>query len=153
MRKPLFSFTFSVPRHRGGVFCACRPCLPVLRVLLLGCGMMAAIGCATVSATASPTAALELEVDAANQVWLGDDSYAIRDLPAALRKRRVPPGQSLRIHTADSGNRALLVRLSSVLRSAGYTRFAFVGDPHAEALVVDPNRTQGGQPKTPGPVR
>ncbi len=115
--------------------------------------MMAAIGCATVSATASPTAALELEVDAAHRVWLGDDAYAIRDLPAALRKRRVPLRQSLRIHTADSGNRALLVRLSSALRSAGYTRFAFVGDPHSEALVVDPNRPKGGRPKTPGPVR
>ena len=151
MRTPLAFFLFLASRRRG--ICACRPFLPLLRAVLLCCSLIATIGCATVPATASPTAALELEVDAAGRVWLGDDAYAIRDLPAALRKRRVPPRQSLRIHTADSGNRALLVRLSSVLRSAGYTRFAFVGDPHAEALVVDPNRPQGGQPKTPGPVR
>lgn len=124
-----------------------------LRIILLCCSVMLAAGCATTSATGGSSAALELRIDPADRVWLGDESYTIHDLPAALRRYRVPLKQPLRIHTPDSDNRALFTRLSSALRSAGYSRFVFVSAPHAEAHVVDPHRPKSGRPTTPRRVR
>ena len=93
-------------------------------------------------------ATLRLEVDTADQIWLDGEPYAIRRLPAALKRRRIPRKQPLLIHTPDGDNRALYVRMSSVLRRAGYTRFFFIGDTQAEARIVTPKRGGKSRPVT-----
>lgn len=127
---------------------ACRRFL-FLGVLLCLSGALGqlASGCVTARTETTTTAALKLEVDTADQIWLDGESYAINRLPAALKRLRIPLKQPLLIHTPDGDNRALYVRVSSVLRSAGYTRFFFIGDPKAEASIIAPKHAI-----TPRPV-
>ena len=120
---------------------------PVILSCMIGALIMATSGCITTH-TEITTAALKIEVDTADQIWLYGESYPIDRLPAALKRRRIPFKQSLLIHTPEGDNRALYVRLSSLLRSAGYTRFFFVGDPQAEASVVTPKRVITPKPAT-----
>lgn len=108
---------------------------PVVLSCLAGAFLIVASGCATTH-TERSNAPLKLEVDTAAQIWLDGEPYAINRLPAALKRHRIPLKQPLLIHTPEGDNRALYVRVSSVLRSAGYTRFFFVGDPQAEASIV-----------------
>ncbi len=115
---------------------ACRTVATAIGVLVLG----AMAGCATVSQESVELADVVVVVDASRQVWFNGDAYAIPDLPAALKAVRVARNQPIRIQFPNRKDKDLFVQLSSVLRTAGFTRFFFVSDQHAEAAVSDPGR-------------
>ena len=120
---------------------------PAILSCLIGTLVMATSGCMTTSAEVT-TAALKIEVDTADKLWLDGESYTIDRFPAALKRHGIPLKQPLLIHTPEGDNRTLYVRVSSVLRRAGYTRFFFVGDPQAEASVGTPKRAVTPRPVT-----
>jgi hypothetical protein len=97
-------------------------------------------GCATPPSTGAVTgtlADLALYTDAADQVWFNGRPYPVERLATALKAMRVPFNQPIRINIPDSKKRDLFVRVSSALRTAGFSRFFFVNEQQAVSRVKE----------------
>ncbi|NLL84397.1 MAG: hypothetical protein GX230_09185 [Lentisphaerae bacterium] len=110
--------------------------------LLLFCGC-------TTGSTLSPHAVVNIEITESGLALLNNESYPLNDLTHALRKLGVPRQQSLLIHIHNNHDRAKLVKISAMLRQAGYSRFIFAGEQHAESKVVNPRQTRQPPPSSP----
>ncbi|MBM4162930.1 MAG: hypothetical protein FJ222_00560 [Lentisphaerae bacterium] len=111
-------------------------------------------GCATPQPNGAVTgtlADLALYTDAADQVWFNGRPYPVERLAAALKAMRVPFNQPIRINIPDSKKRDLFVRVSSALRTAGFSRFFFVSEQQAVSRVKEAGipDTQARPPAAP----
>ena len=111
------------------------------RGFLMLAALAALAGCVTTqppAANRATLADLALYTDASDQVWFNGKPYPVDRLAAALKAMRVPSNQPIRINIPDSKKRELFVRVSSALRTAGFSRFFFVSEQHAESHVKEP---------------
>jgi biopolymer transport protein ExbD len=112
------------------------------RRFIILAALAALAGCATTRtippADRTAPADLALYTDASDRVWFNGKPYPVERLAAALRATGVPSNQPIRINIPDSRKRDLFVRVSAALRTAGFSRFFFVSEQHAESRVKTP---------------
>jgi len=110
-------------------------------MLLGAAALVAGAGCATRQSESGAQGSVVLHADAEGKIWFNGDPYPVNRVAAALQAARVASNQAIRIHIPDRRDRARIVRITSAMRTAGFSRFFFVSEQHADSSVVGPGRT------------